>query len=561
MGLLDLLGLGSRSLAAAQLAQATVGNNAANVATPGFSRRRVSLAEAPPTVAGGLSLGSGVQALGLERLRDAFLDSQWRLDQQALAFARGQASVLEPLGALLAPADGGGLGEALDQLWAAFGDLAARPEDLAVRSVVLAQAQRVADALHATRDALDELSRDSFGAIQDRVAEINELTARLARLNAAAGARPDDPALADERDRLVDALAGLVGVRTTLRDDGTLQVVAQGTGIQLVDGTRAAVLTVSGNPTGGTVGVAVDGAGLAAPGGELGGLLRMRNSSVDGLPWAVATLDALAGGLVEAVNRVHAAAAGLALPASLTGTTAVADSSQPLAGAGLPFAPAAGTVAIGLFDATGAMLSSVTLAVDPATDSLDDLAAALSALPGLSASVSGGRLVLAATDQTQRLAIGADPGGVLAALGLNAFFAGADARTIAVNPALLAEPALVAAAQPDLAGGRVSPGDPRAAAAMAALGTARLFGGATQSAAEFLGAMGGAVGASTRSARAREETLGALVQAVEARRQSVSGVNLDEELADMVRYQHAYEAGARYVKVVDQMIQTVLELL
>jgi flagellar hook-associated protein 1 FlgK len=284
MGLFDLLSIGTRTLLTAQLAQSTVGSNAANVATPGYSRRRVTLTEAPPIAAGQLTLGMGVQAVGLDRIRDRFLDSQWRLDQQDLAFAKTQAGLLDQLGALVSPADGAGLGEALDGLWAAFGDLAARPEDTAVRRTLLAQAQRVADVMHGTRDALDDLQRDSYGLITDRVTEINDVAARLAAVNVDIKVRPGDPALADERDRLVDRLAGLVGVRVTVRDDGSAQVVVDGTGIQLVDGIRAATLSVSGTPLTGTVTVSIAGTPLLAPGGELGGALRMRNSSTDGLP-------------------------------------------------------------------------------------------------------------------------------------------------------------------------------------------------------------------------------------------------------------------------------------
>src|ERR1044071_8753125 len=104
-GLFDMLGIGAQGLLAAQAAQATVGNNAANVATPGFSRRRVALAELPPVLTGGQLLGSGVQVTGIQRLRDSMLDDQYRLDTQDLSYARAQAGVLTQIGSLLSPAD------------------------------------------------------------------------------------------------------------------------------------------------------------------------------------------------------------------------------------------------------------------------------------------------------------------------------------------------------------------------------------------------------------------------------------------------------------------------
>jgi len=123
-------------------------------------------------------------------------------------------------------------------------------------------------------------------------------------------------------------------VRATTRADGTVQVVADGTGIQLVDGARATALTVSGTPTGGTVSLSVGGATLGNPRGEIGGLLHMRNSSVDGLPAAISKLDTLASGVIAAVNRVHASGSGPHARQSVTGSVTVSNPAATLATAG-----------------------------------------------------------------------------------------------------------------------------------------------------------------------------------------------------------------------------------
>jgi flagellar hook-associated protein 1 FlgK len=560
-GLLQLLSLGARSLSASQLAQATVGNNAANAATPGFSRRRVTLTEAPGLQIPQGFLGTGVVAEDVVRLRNAFIDVQRRLDRQELNYSTAQADILAGAETFFAPADASGLATSLNGLFAAFGDLAVRPDDGAVRRALLIEAQAFVDAVRQTRVRLDQLKSDTFGAIETRVTEINDVAGRLARLNAEMSQAAPDPSLADERDRLADRLAELIGVRVTTRPDGTVQAVVDGTGIQLVDGSRAATIVATGTAMAGTVGLTIDGIALASVRGELGGLLAARNSTADGVPSIIANLDSLASGVITAVNRVHASGAGLTLPQSVTGSVTVATPAAMLDAAGLMPTPANGTLELGVFTAAGVFVSAGSVAVDPATMSLDDLAAALDALPDITAAVVAGQLQVSATNAGNRLALGPDSSDSLVALGVNGLFTGSDSASIAVSSALTADPSLIAAAQADFTAGVVSPGDGRNARALQALAASRVFGTSSETATEFLGTVGGAVGATVQAARARVDVHEALLAAAEAQHQAASGVNLDEELADMVRYQRSYEAAARYIRTIDEMVGTLMEIL
>src|SRR5262249_47775920 len=227
---------------------------------------------------------------------------------------------------------------------------------------------------------------------------------------------------------------------------------------------------------------------------------------------------------------------GRARPPSLGGGAGVRTPAALLNAAGLAVTPVAGTLGIGIVNASGNLVSSGAVTVDPATMSLNDLAAAIDALPNVAATVSSGRLVVSAANPANRLAFGADSSDALVALGVNGFFTGTDAHTIGVDGQIVAGPRRIAAAQADLTTGLVSPGDGRNAQALAALRTASAFAGNTQSASEFLGALGGAVGTASRAAGAQVETLDGIIQAVQTQQQSVSGVNVDEELADMIRY-------------------------
>lgn len=133
------------------------------------------------------------------------------------------------------------------------------------------------------------------------------------------------------------------------------------------------------------------------------------------------------------------------------------------------------------------------------------------------------------------------PGGV--------FFVGSGAADLGVNPALLADPSRVAASS--------APGEP--GNGIQALRIAQLRGLATVDGAYH--ALVAEVGVRAREARRQVELRGLLVDQLQLRREATSGVSIDEEMANMLRSQHAYDAAARMVRTVDEMIRTLLDLV
>lgn len=559
-GPISLLSLAKQSLIAAQLAQQTAATNAANASTPGFSRRRVDLTEGVPEPGPGGLIGSGVLIDQIRRIRDRFLDSEVRADSSALAEAQTRATMLDRVGAVFGVLEDNPIGQALDDFFSALGDLASRPEDAAVRTTVLIRGETLAATLDDKVESVLQIEREAFFSLDDRVNEVNSITTQIANLNSQISAGTN-PTRDDERDRLIDRLAELVGVRTSTDSNGVAQVVLAGTGMLLVDGVRAATLTLSGFPETGSATLDLDGTALQSLTGEVGALLSLRNSTTDGIPFVVNELNTLAGDLIHAVNRIHASGVGLVGLASATSGHQVSAPTTPLGSAGLPVTPILGSFNIAVFNSAGAMVSSGSIAVDPATTTLNSLATSISGVAGLSASVSGNNISITPTNPADTVVFGTDTSDTLVALGLNRFFAGTDARTIAVDSTLQANPNLVAAAQLDLPGGIFSPGDPSNAQALAALRASRFLAGNTQAPGEFLGALTGKIGALGRAAQVDTEAREAIFTASKAQRQSVSGVSLDEEMADMVRFQIAFEASARFLSTINEMTQTLFELL
>jgi len=133
------------------------------------------------------------------------------------------------------------------------------------------------------------------------------------------------------------------------------------------------------------------------------------------------------------------------------------------------------------------------------------------------------------------------------------FFSGVDATNIAVDAAVLGSPSMVAAAT--LA---AAPGDASNAHAMANLQFAQNLAGGTQSYSAFYGGLVTTLGTDARDTRSVADSQQLLLSQIEGFRQSVSGVNLDEEMVSMVQYQRAYEAAAQIIRKIDEMLDQLI---
>ena len=160
---------------------------------------------------------------------------------------------------------------------------------------------------------------------------------------------------------------------------------------------------------------------------------------------------------------------------------------------------------------------------------------------------------------------GQDSTGLLAALGINTYFAGTDAGSIVVNPAVASNTSLINAGHYNGAG-EINPGDNLIAADIAALKDKKLdihtdFGGtARQTLSEYYNALVSSVGADTSGSKFNFDYQNSLAQDLDAQQQSLSGVNLDEEMSNLIKFQHSYTAAAKLISTADQMLQTLLGL-
>ncbi|NCC24286.1 MAG: flagellar hook-associated protein FlgK [Deltaproteobacteria bacterium] len=308
-------------------------------------------------------------------------------------------------------------------------------------------------------------------------------------------------------------------------------------------------------------------------GGSLAGFFQFRDTYVGRYQ---EKLDEFARSLAWEVNRIHSQGAGQTGFTSVSGTYGVTNSTLPLdsANAGLLFGDRlqAGNLNIFVYDANGNLVSpdaGIDFVVgggnfDPTSMSLDDAASAVSARDHLTASISGGKLLIEA-ESGYSFVFGTDSTGLLAALGLNTFFSGGNAGDLALNPMVQGSIAHINSGHVNGAG-EFNPGDNTTARAIAELqhknvSINTIYEGTTsQTLQQYYNSLVGNIGADTSMAKYNFQYQSALAQDLNSRQEEISGVNLDEEMSNLIRFQHSYTAAAKLITTADQMFKTLLGL-
>ncbi|TVR00953.1 MAG: flagellar hook-associated protein FlgK [Desulfovibrionales bacterium] len=288
-------------------------------------------------------------------------------------------------------------------------------------------------------------------------------------------------------------------------------------------------------------------------------------------------LDTLASTMAWEANRIHSLGAGLQTFGQVLGTYGVADQEEPLSSlsSGLFFGDKLqqGNVTVWVYDSAGLPSDPQQLNFgtppsvvnfDPTTHSLDDVEEAFNALNGIQAEIVNNRLEITATPGNT-FAFGSDSTGLLAALGINTFFDGTDARGFGLNQEVFNNLERINAGHVNGAG-EINTGDNETAKAMAALQYEKVnfrtsFQGRTsQTLQNFYGSLVGDAGAATANASFNFNYHKALADDLHKRQEEVSGVNLDEEMSSLIKFQHSYSAAAKLISTADQMFQTILSM-
>jgi len=497
-----------RGMTAQQLALYTTGHNIANANTPGYTRQRVSFSTAEPFPGTGLNrpqipgqLGTGVQPGTIERIREEFLDLQYRSENTKLGYYSSLSSALAKMEDIMNEPSDSGLQNIMSKFWSSLQNLADHPENLGTRQVVASQGQMVAETFNYYYNSLDSIRKDLGNEIDKTVKNINSIVSQIDELNKQIasvephGMLPND--LYDKRDQLVDQLSSLVGVKVTaVKPNQYGQPLPTAIGLYEIeiiqkDGSSLSLLSVD-NTTGASTpnelsitiendaieSVQVKGESLNNLTGKLQGLIESygyhdENGDVKGhYPEMMEKLNKLAYAFASEFNHIHQQGYGL--------------------------------------------------------------------------------------DKT-------DPAGEFFDLGDNM---GSDydetinyAQIIKVRDEIIKDPSNIAAAKKP---GENS-GDNNNAFELADLKSKDFSDYSVPLPDDMSGtfdfyyaAMIGDLGVAAQSANTNLDNVQVLVDSVEYNRQSVSGVSLDEELTNMITFQHAYNASARMITVIDEMLDKII---
>jgi flagellar hook-associated protein 1 FlgK len=575
MGLMNsALQIGRTALLSYQSALQTVGNNISSAGSPDYTRLSPQLDPLQgPVIAGEIQPGAGVALTGIQRNIDEALEGRIRLAIGAQESGSTQQTSLAQVEAFLDDINGTGVEARLRDFFHGFDDLQNRPEDLATRDLTIANGRLLAESLQTLRAQFSALGADADGQIADIVASANEIARQIGEINeqiTTAESSSPTPAtgLRDQRDALLRELSEMFDVTVRQQANGAVNVYIGSEALVQAGFVRTltAVEETDGEFIRTSVRFADNNGQVNIRGGRLEGLIIARDQHGYG---QVALVDTLANAVITDVNRIHADGQGLVGYTTLTSAYDLLASDQPLdaGAAGLPFAAYSGSFYITVTDdATGTPLAyriEVELPGDGTGATLESLAADIDAqVEGVGASVSAGhRLTLTAVDgftftfghdgQVAR----EDTSGVLAALGLNTFFSGTDARSIAVNDSLVQQPGLLAAASTFHAG------DGTNAGRIAALETEACdsLGGTTIS--DFYNSIAGALTVASSSARDESEAVSSVLSSLQAQKESISGVNLDEEAISLVKYERAFQGVSRFVSVVNDLLRELVTLI
>lgn len=567
-----------------QIALQLTSNNVANVNTEGYSRKTVSTLTR--LVAG---VGAGVTTSDISRSVDENLlrDLRDQLSQVGVTrvtqdvYVRTQDFFGPPESSTSLTANIATLSERLESLATAPEDIAQRQQVVNAATALARQFNSMATEIQDLRGIADQDIADSVTILNTELAKIAELNQEISR-NLARGLPTAD--LQDQRDLSLSKITEQLDVTYFVRPTGEV-VIQTGAGVSMLDGPAP---TITHTPTAGADAsiayptnidaITLNGVDITTSirSGRLKGLIDIRDTL---LPNLNVQLDTLAAQLRDEVNAIHNDGAGLPPPNTLTGTL------DGLAG-GDAFA-GTGSVRIAVVDANG---NAVAAPFDFDLTSAATVGAVASAIDtGLgaygSASINAnGQLEISAANASFGIVINEMTSDVTATsrgfshhFGLNDFFVGdpaasSYAQQIGVRADIVASPALVS--RGELGTGNIGAGDNAVAAGdnSVAQRLAELFtsdvsfsaAGAlpalttsfAEYAAQILATNATGAAEADESLKFRE----VLVQDLTFRMSSQSGVNIDEELAELVVLQSAYAASARVFSVASEMIQTLEDM-
>ena len=544
-------------LLAQQLAIEVTGQNIANVETEGYSRQDVTFEANTPRHAikyGSMhQIGTGVRVAGIERAHDQFLFEQIMDEGDLTGSTEVKKEIFEQLEILFNEGSGRSLNDALSSFFASIHDLATNARGLSERADLVSKAEHLASTFNQTGKQLFTIQRNIDATIETEVVEINSLTTQIGKLNESIHA--NEPAsqykandLRDNRDRLVKELSKKIDIQLIEESDNQISLTLKdGTALVLKDRVFKLSTSLNGdNDSFKDVNIEY-GSGLknitsTITGGELRGYLDMRDTEVESI---LDKMNILSASFIQEFNGIHRAGFGI-------------DGSS-----GLDFFSPLDVTVDHDVDNTGTAVVSMTNA-SPTTVSVDAFEIAFTGnnnftLNNLTTNASSGTFTFA-SGSTFNIKDGF-------AVTISGSAVSGDKVTFSVSEDAasgMSVSSTITANTKKIAAGTTTNGDGANALLMASLQNELVFNSVTLSSGsgsytfdEYYNAVVSTIGIESFSAQATLRQQEGIMLQLNSRRESISGVSIDEEMIKMIKFQQAYNASARMISVVDEMLDAL----
>ncbi len=557
--ILGILDTSLKSLQSQQVALEVTSHNIANVNTPGYSKQSAVIETTDPVSLGTAGqLGTGVMVSHIERTHDNFTTNQINLQMQYYGSASAKNATLTATEMVFNESTGGGLGTAISDFFNAWESLAGRPESSAERTGVLqsgnnlvAEFSRVYEHVKGVKEEADRSISSAVDQINDFSSEITDLNVQIQSIESG-GENAND--LRDKRDLLIQQLSEQVGIHALEMGDGMVSIVLPG-GISLVQGASYNSLSVTNSSSGSVVNL-LDTTGTTTDitsridGGRLGGYIDARDNHVGSY---LDTLNDLAARIVIEVNKIHYGGYGL------DGSTG-----------NLFFTQVALTSAADSDNTGGASISTGTIS-DPTALTADDYEIRFTSASAYDVvNTTTGATVTSGASYTSGGNITDIPGITVVITDGGSAPASGDVFSVGINKTGMAQgislSSAVTASSDKIAAATEDPisvsgeGDNRNALAIGNLIYSDTMNAGTDTFVEAYSFLVADVGYATGQAETDENLYDLSIQELTNLRDSISGVSIDEESVNLIKYQNAYNAAARMFNVAMELMNTLVNL-
>lgn len=532
----NMISSGVSALQAYSQALNVVSNNIANANTVGYSRQSATLTE---------SVTGGVQVSNVKRFTDALTVSRSLSDQTNYSRLDTFSSMASRVDSLLSGTSSG-LSSPMQKFFTAVNGVAADPQSTSARQTLLSTASNLSSQFNDIQNQLDSMNGEINSQLTQSVSQINQAAQSIAQLNNSialaqgSGQSPND--LMDQRDQLVSQIAQNVGITTVMQTDGSMNVFTAGGQALVLGGTAQSLKLVANTYGNGDQEVAIGNPTVninsQISGGVIGGLLDLRSQLIAPTE---SKLGAIAAGLAQAFNAQHTQGVdqngqmGGNFFTALTGSASQANSNTGTA-----------NVSVGLTDVGQIGNNNYVMKYDGSNWNLSD------AVTGASVPMSGS-------------GTSSDPF-VAAGMSFQVSGSAASGDSFLIQPlsdvagqmqVAITDPAKIAAASSSALGTTKS-GNNSNANLLGNIGSTNVLSGGTVSVNAANIALVSQTGNLSQQISTRRDAAQAIQQQSASDLDSTSGVNLDEEAADLLRYQQAYSAAAQVISMAKNMFDALL---